>query len=103
MLPRLKALSYVEITLKQESLFGTAGKRIRGHEFHYSELSDDPIGMDGWTSVYRLSGPLRVGYQDEGFQMGKILASYVHAHYASHPDAVAHFVKSCQRTKCHGK
>ncbi|MGC8906298.1 MAG: cobyrinate a,c-diamide synthase [Desulfomonilaceae bacterium] len=102
MLPKLKSLSYVEATLKAHSLFGDAGSRVRGHEFHYSELIENPIGKDRWTSVYRLARPLRPGHQDEGYQMGNVLASYVHGHYASKPDAVAHFVRYCHGIKQKG-
>ncbi len=103
MLPQLKSLSYVEATLKAHSLFGVPGSRLRGHEFHYSELIENPIGKQRWTSVYRLTRPLRTGSQDEGFQMGNVLASYVHCHYASKPDSIAHFVKYCYGLKQRGR
>ncbi len=38
MLQRLKTLGYREITLKKDTILGQAGRKIRGHEFHYSEI-----------------------------------------------------------------
>ena len=52
MLDRRKALSYVEVTLTRDSLFGKQGERLRGHEFHYSELLDHPIEDGGWNHPY---------------------------------------------------
>ena len=95
MLDRLKSLGYVEVTLSGASLFGSAGDRLRGHEFHYSELmSDEPVG-NGWEDVYRGQRRRSQAIVREGFQRGQTLASYVHVHFASRPDAVEHFVSTC--------
>ena len=99
MLPRLKSLGYVEITLTKDSLFGCKGSQIRGHEFHYSELIEDPIQNNQWTTAYRLSRPLRGIHQFEGFQWGNLLVSYVHGHFASRSDSVTHFVRVCNNLK----
>ncbi len=92
MLDKRKALGYVEACLQQDSLFGKGGTTFRGHEFHYSELIESPVGTDGWQAVYQLkqkrSGELRA----EGYQRGNVLASYAHLHLASKPEAVSWFV-----------
>lgn len=95
MLDRLKSLGYVEFTLSGDSLFGRAGDRLRGHEFHYSELLGDASIHDGWEDVYRGQRRRSPAIMREGFQRGRTLASYVHVHFASHPDAVEHFVSTC--------
>ncbi len=95
MLDRLKSLGYIEFTLAGESLFGRAGERLRGHEFHYSELvGDAPLG-NGWEDIYRGHRRRSDTLMREGFQRNRTLASYVHVHFASRPDAVAHFVSNC--------
>ena len=38
MLPRRKMLGYVETTCTTDTWFGAAGSKMRGHEFHYSEI-----------------------------------------------------------------
>ena len=57
MLPRLKALGYREVTLTAPGLLGPAGTTARGHEFHYSEIVGEPIGV---PRLYRLT-PRRGG------------------------------------------
>jgi len=92
---RLKSLGYVEVTLAEDSLFGKRGRSFRGHEFHYSELLDDPCRNTGWKSVYRMARRRDDNVLSEGFQAGQVLASYVHAHFASRPELVDHFVSVC--------
>ncbi|HSR13917.1 MAG TPA: cobyrinate a,c-diamide synthase [Thermodesulfobacteriota bacterium] len=95
MLERRKALGYVEVELREDSLWGRRGESLRGHEFHYSELEEDPVGKEGWRAAYALRrrdvGTLR----EEGFQRGRVLASYAHLHLASHPQAVRRFLSLC--------
>jgi cobyrinic acid a,c-diamide synthase len=98
MLDRRKFLGYAEITLKEDSLWGKAGDRLRGHEFHYSELLSDPAGQGGWFPVYRFQGHRHGAQREEGFQQGGLLASYVHLHLASRPQALGRFVEICARS-----
>lgn len=102
---RRVALGYAEVMLNKDSLFGCRGTTIRGHEFHYSELMEDPIESNvesntkssGWGHSYcvkRRMTPTET--QAEGFQHGNILASYIHLHLASRPEAVAHFLGCCK-------
>jgi cobyrinic acid a,c-diamide synthase len=91
MLARLRTLGYVEVSFSEDSLFGKAGERLRGHEFHYSELVGDPACNGNWRHVYSLKRRRNAEVTPEGFQSGTILASYVHAHFASRPDAAKRF------------
>ncbi|MGC8659881.1 MAG: cobyrinate a,c-diamide synthase [Desulfomonilaceae bacterium] len=99
MLPRLKSLGYAEITLTQNSLFGAKGTRIRGHEYHYSELISDPTENGYWTKAYQVTAPLKKVNRLEGFQRENILVSYIHGHFASKPNSVSHFVSLCKNVK----
>jgi len=96
MLDRLRSLGYVEVTLLQDSLFGRRGTSLRGHEFHYSELVDDPAASGLWTAAYLKSHRRALSPEPEGFQRGRVLASYVHTHFASRPGAAEHFVSVCR-------
>jgi len=95
MLDRLKSLGYVEVTLTKDSLWGECGALFRGHEFHYSELTENLQDAPLWTPVYRLKHRRSKTISLEGFQQGKVLASYVHLHWASQPEAVENFINSC--------
>jgi len=93
----LQALSYVNVKLKEDSLWGRAGDTVRGHEFHYSTLTANPAGAEGWRSVYSMKKRWLDAPVEEGFQNGRILASYAHLHLASHPTALEYFIHSCAR------
>ena len=92
MLDRLRSLGYVEVTLNADSLWGGRGAILRGHEFHYSELTTEPTDDPSWTTVYSLKGRRSHNVKGEGFQNGRILASYVHLHLASRPEALRYFI-----------
>ena len=96
MLDRLKSLGYVEITLMQNSLWGESGAVFRGHEFHYSELTE-PLQDDAlWASVYKVKHRRSKTISLEGFQREKVLASYVHLHWASRPEGIANFISQLE-------
>lgn len=97
MLGRLKSLGYAEVTLVEDSLFGKAGDKLRGHEFHYSELIGPPAPEVECQPIYLVKRMRSDSLEPEGFQCGSILASYIHAHFASRGDAVKHFVSLCSR------
>jgi cobyrinic acid a,c-diamide synthase len=95
MLDRLKSLGYVEVTLKKDSIWGASGTRWRGHEFHYSDLTSDMAGDGGWNCIYDVERRRTGAIAAEGFAGGSVLASYVHAHFASRPELAANMVKYC--------
>ncbi len=96
MLEKRKALGYVEATLERDSLFGRRGDSFRGHEFHYSELTGSPVGIDGWEGVYALRRNRTGEVRAEGYSRGNVLASYAHLHLASKPGGIDHFIALCK-------
>jgi cobyrinic acid a,c-diamide synthase len=96
MLGSLKSLGYVEATTPGDSIWGGAGRTIRGHEFHYSEITADDSAAEGWRPAYSVRRRRTDGPAAEGFQKGRVLASYVHLHWASRPEAAAAFVHGCK-------
>lgn len=125
MLKRRKALGYTEVELLVPTPIGPPGLKLRGHEFHYSEIvagdrqaepsadtKADPAA-DPSSAAERGSGPAAARPADpvtglihayriqarsgrttpvEGYLSGSVLASYVHLHWGSAPEAAAHFV-----------
>jgi cobyrinic acid a,c-diamide synthase len=89
---RLQALGYVEVETMEPSILGPSGLRFRGHQFRYSELRD--ISQTS-RRTYRLRGWFVEEGAREGYGGSNVLASYVHAHWASNPSAAAGFVQSC--------
>lgn len=94
MLDRLRALGYRQVRLEAANLLGEPGQAIRGHEFHYSEIIG---GVDSLQTTYRLSTRQGEKTAREGYRSGNTLASYVHLHFGSAPQAAAAFVAHCRR------
>ncbi|MPN53552.1 Cobyrinate a,c-diamide synthase [bioreactor metagenome] len=89
---KLTALGYVKATAMQNSILASKGEVLKGHEFHYSQIS----GIDETEQAYRLEGRRGKDVRKNGFVKGNILASYVHLHLRSNPTTVVHFWESCQ-------
>ncbi|MBI4318255.1 MAG: cobyrinate a,c-diamide synthase [Chloroflexi bacterium] len=92
-------MGYVEVEALENSILAEKGRRLRGHEFHWSELEN----LDGHPALARagasrpafdILAPSRV---PEGFVDGNLLASYVHLHFGSDPTLARRFVASCDR------
>ncbi len=84
------SIGYREIRLKKNTILGNKGDRLRGHEFHYSEIVEmAPEIEDVYTSNKRLSKP-----SQGGFLVKNCLGSYIHLHLASNQDALDLFVNA---------
>jgi cobyrinic acid a,c-diamide synthase len=95
MLPKFKTLGYAQVAWTTDTLWGAAGDSLRGHEFHYSEITADDSGGCGWrpacTVRRRRAEPIPAGFAKQ-----RVLAGYVHLHWASRPDAVQRFLSCCE-------
>lgn len=63
-----------------------AGEACVGHEFHYSVVEPAAGAAPAWHLDGR--GP-------EGFAAGGVQASYLHTHWAAHPEVADRFVAAC--------
>jgi cobyrinic acid a,c-diamide synthase len=84
MLKKRKALGYVEVCLMRDCLLGQTGWRVRGHEYHYSELTEDLL-QQAVEGAYELWSPKNQDSRREGYAYRNVLASYVHLHFGSNP------------------
>jgi cobyrinic acid a,c-diamide synthase len=91
MQPKLQALGYVEVETQKKTLLGGAGLRFRGHQFRYSNLEGATGGL--YSVRKRRGGATSL----EGYGGDNLVASYVHAHWASNPLVAEGFVQSCRR------
>ena len=97
---RLEALGYVEIALEVDTPIGPAGTCFRGHQFRYSHLTEPDGAIPLAYSVRRRRGQEA---SREGYRAGdNVLASYVHAHWASNPLVAEAFVASCAAARARG-
>ncbi|MHB8121212.1 MAG: cobyrinate a,c-diamide synthase [Desulfuromonadaceae bacterium] len=92
MLPRRKALGYRQAELTESVIIGAKTSTVRGHEFHYSEISPMPEGVGRCYQVSRKGEVLGA----EGFRTRNCLGSYIHLHFGSNPDIAATFVAACR-------
>ncbi|MCL6610539.1 MAG: cobyrinate a,c-diamide synthase [Peptococcaceae bacterium] len=92
MLGKRAGLGYVTALALKDSILAPAGRRIRGHEFHYSVLQ----GLDGADHAYSLE---REGEEPrlDGYASGGLLASYLHIHFAGCPEEARRFIRACRQ------
>lgn len=91
MLTRRRSLGYREVKAGSNSPFLKEGETARGHEFHYSKISQfEDIG-NCYTSIGSDGRETK-----EGYHYKNSLASYVHLHFASNPGFAEGFVKRCR-------
>lgn len=91
MLARRKALGYREV---RADAFGFHG-RLRGHEFHYSELSGIPGKVEQVFSASH-KDPAK---QAQGYMIKNSLATYMHIHFRSNPAFAKAFVRACASSR----
>ncbi len=93
MLKRHKRLGYVQVELIDDCFWGCSSTRLRGHEFHYSEIIETSPNTDEWISPYMLYRPRLDIREKEGFWNGRVLASYVHLLLAPKPEIVQNLIR----------
>lgn len=91
---KLQALGYVEVETQTPSLLGAKGTRFRGHQFRYSELEPE-LPVASIERAYSLRRRRGGETTSEGYRQNNVLASYVHAHWASNPNVAAALVDAC--------
>ncbi|MBF8250714.1 MAG: cobyrinate a,c-diamide synthase, partial [Deltaproteobacteria bacterium] len=91
MLKRRKALGYVEVEAVGDNPLAIKGSRIRGHEFHYSEIDEMPETI---KRVYRVNKPGNADTWMEGYVYKNTLASYVHLHFGSNIEWAKRVIKN---------
>jgi cobyrinic acid a,c-diamide synthase len=89
MCDRLQALGYVEVQTSQPSPLGPPGTTFRGHQFRYSRWDGEQ------PSRYQVRIKRTGASLTEGYGRQNVLASYVHAHWASNPSIASAFVAAC--------
>jgi cobyrinic acid a,c-diamide synthase len=87
------ALGYREAVAATATPWLDAGERVRGHEFHYTHIESphsDGEAHPAWTLSARGSE------RAEGYVRGGIQASYLHVHWAAHPQLAVRFATAAR-------
>ncbi|HET9655910.1 MAG TPA: cobyrinate a,c-diamide synthase, partial [Kineosporiaceae bacterium] len=78
-------LGYREASAASDSPVAARGMTVRGHEFHRTATDPEHGDRPAW----------RWGGGDHGFVSGRVHASYLHTHWAGHPQTARRFVEAC--------
>ena len=84
---------YEEVLADQPNPFVKKGTRLRGHEFHYSQVVDAGK-METAFEVKRGTG---LGNGRDGIVMNRVLASYIHLHSLASPEFSSGLVNTALR------
>lgn len=90
MLKKRKALGYREVRFTDDCPFVKTGS-IRGHEFHYSEITRVPAKV---KRAFRFTTPAGVE-AGEGYTLKNALASYMHLHFSGNTAFAEGFIGRC--------
>ena len=96
------ALGYREAVAATATPWLAAGERVRGHEFHYTQLEPaqaerGQAADDDLPAAWTLSA--RGSERAEGFARGGVQASYLHVHWAAHPQLASRFVAAARAAR----
>lgn len=89
---KLSRFGYVELTMEADSIFGSAGVKLKGHEFHYYDTTNN--GSDA-EAKKPYSGKTYKCMQVKD----NLIAGFVHGYWQSNPNIVKEFVKSCRNAE----
>jgi cobyrinic acid a,c-diamide synthase len=93
---KLRSLGYRQVQLGADTLLGTKGDMLRGHEFHYSDLADATVPQAVET-VYTSGSRSGRQRKADGYMIHRTLGSYIHLHFGSRPGCAEAFVRQCRQ------
>ncbi len=99
---RLRRLGYREVRLEADTVIGSKGEVVRGHEFHYSDLVSTELS-EKISTAYAVTGSRGAMAKAEGYQVRRTLGSYVHLHFGSTPACATAFVEECRQYRQQSK
>lgn len=101
---KLQMVGYVEAELCHDTVLGPRGRKLHGHEFHFSsELPQKEVDEARAFTFTRMRNGARYA---AGYATETVLGSYLHLHFAGCPEAAEAFVEACragrERRMAHG-
>jgi cobyrinic acid a,c-diamide synthase len=91
-----RVIGYVSGTTVRDTIIGRRGTQFRGHEFHYSALTETSSKL---TFAFELQKGIGIAGGCDGIQVQHTLASYTHVHPLSYPNLAYNFAQSCAKFK----
>ena len=93
---KLTSLGYREIIIKRDLLLGPPNIKLKGHEFHYSDISKFKEKV---ITGYEVFNRDKRFLKREGYVVNNVIGSYIHIHFGSNPSASKFFVEFCKKHK----
>ena len=93
---KLQTVGYIEARLASDTVLGSKGSLIHGHEFHFSVEEDKGEAEERPFDFTRLRNGQRYG---AGQLRNNTLGSYLHLHFAGCPEQARAFVEACAAWK----
>ena len=87
---KLGRFGYIHLTANREQIFGSAGAKIRGHEFHYFDSTEN-------GDAFHAEKPRRKRNWDCIITGEHLAAGFPHLYYYANPEFAANFVEACRR------
>ncbi|MCR5029964.1 MAG: cobyrinate a,c-diamide synthase [Selenomonadaceae bacterium] len=92
---KLQTVGYVSAEMMRDTVLGSKGTVLHGHEFHFSSECEPETGAD-YPRAFTFRKTRNPSPYAAGYAKGNILGSYLHLHFAGSEDAAASFVTACQ-------
>ncbi|MGI0493734.1 cobyrinate a,c-diamide synthase [Alkalinema pantanalense CENA528] len=93
-------LGYRDAIAQTSSSLIPVGQRLRGHEFHRSQLTERSNQPLFHLRSLQSHGPTQAG-QPEGWAMANLHASYLHLHWGITPELPGRFLQRCLSHSSH--
>lgn len=88
-------LRYPVATARADSLLTRVGEEVTGHEFHRTATTPTAGASPGWTAGWEIDGA------PTGFATATSHASYLHVHWAGHPQLAQRFADAVHGAESH--
>jgi cobyrinic acid a,c-diamide synthase len=89
--PRPQGHGYTQARVDESNPFIAVGTVLRGHEFHYSKITEAPVNLKTVMAMDRGTG---IGDGRDGIRVGNVVATYTHLHALAVPDWAAGMVSA---------
>jgi cobyrinic acid a,c-diamide synthase len=91
---KLESLNYSVADVIRKNTLSDVGSTLRGHEFHYSKITDVPADA---KFAYEMKVGKGISERYDGWLQHNLLASYLHIHFGYDLHIAKNFADACER------
>ena len=90
------SINYALAKVRYDNILSKAGNLVKGHEFHFSKITDIPSDT---KFAYIMKRGVGINGKCDALMEHHVIASYMHIHFAQEPKLVKNFIRNCERYK----